>query len=128
MVGLCGTDAEIVGAEYGRAPPGEDYLILGHENLGRVLAAPAGAEVAVGDLVVGIVRRPDPEPCAACAAREFQRETWWFNAVRTTQAEADECRLTGPGAGERLGDGFSAAARSVPLATTARRHGSLAAW
>jgi glucose 1-dehydrogenase len=70
-VGLCGTDAEIVRAEYGEAPPGEDHLVLGHENLGRVLAAPAGAAVAEGDLVVGIVRRPDPEPCPACAAAEW---------------------------------------------------------
>jgi glucose 1-dehydrogenase len=70
-VGLCGTDAEIVRAEYGEAPPGEDHLVLGHENLGRVLAAPAGAGVGEGDLVVGIVRRPDPEPCPACAAGEW---------------------------------------------------------
>ena len=33
-VGLCGTDAEIVGAEYGQAPPGQDYLVLGHEEPG----------------------------------------------------------------------------------------------
>jgi glucose 1-dehydrogenase len=70
-VGVCGTDAEIVRAEYGQAPPGEDRLVLGHENLGRVLQAPAGGPVAEGDLVVGIVRRPDPEPCAACAAGEW---------------------------------------------------------
>lgn len=70
-VGLCGTDAEIVRAEYGEAPPGEDHLVLGHENLGRVLAAPTGSGLAEGDLVVGIVRRPDPEPCAACAVGEW---------------------------------------------------------
>lgn len=70
-IGLCGTDAEIVAAEYGQAPPGEDHLVLGHENLGRVLAAPPGCGLAEGDLVVGIVRRPDPEPCAACAAGEW---------------------------------------------------------
>lgn len=70
-VGLCGTDAEIVRADYGEAPPGEDHLVLGHENLGRVLAAPSGSGLAEGDLVVGIVRRPDPEPCPACAAGEW---------------------------------------------------------
>jgi threonine dehydrogenase-like Zn-dependent dehydrogenase len=70
-VGLCGTDAEIVRAEYGQAPPGEDHLVLGHENLGRVLSAPTGSGLAEGDLVVGIVRRPDPEPCPACAAGEW---------------------------------------------------------
>jgi glucose 1-dehydrogenase len=70
-VGVCGTDAEIVRAEYGQAPPGEDRLVLGHENLGRVLAAPADVGLAEGDLVVGIVRRPDPVPCPACAAGEW---------------------------------------------------------
>lgn len=70
-IGLCGTDTEIVNAEYGEAPPGVDFLVLGHENLGRVRSAPAGCGLAVGDLVVGIVRRPDPVPCAACAAGEW---------------------------------------------------------
>ena len=70
-MGLCGTDVEIVAAEYGEAPQGEDFLVLGHENLGRVLDAPAGSGLAAGDLVVGIVRRPDPEPCKACAAGEW---------------------------------------------------------
>src|SRR2546422_1002145 len=35
-VGLCGTDAEIDHGEYGVAPPGSDFLILGHESFGRV--------------------------------------------------------------------------------------------
>src|SRR3712207_6463368 len=70
-VGLCGTDREIVAAEYGEAPEGSGFLVLGHENLGRVLDTPASAELAVGDLVVGIVRRPDPVPCGACAVGEW---------------------------------------------------------
>jgi threonine dehydrogenase-like Zn-dependent dehydrogenase len=70
-VGLCGTDAEIVSGAYGQPPPGHELLVLGHENLGRVKEAPAGAELKTGDLVVGIVRRPDPEPCPACAAGEW---------------------------------------------------------
>jgi threonine dehydrogenase-like Zn-dependent dehydrogenase len=45
--------------------------VLGHESLGRVLDAPAGCPVAQGDLVVGIVRRPDPVPCANCAVLEW---------------------------------------------------------
>jgi threonine dehydrogenase-like Zn-dependent dehydrogenase len=72
-MGVCGTDAEIVRGEYGWAPPGRERLILGHESLGRVLRAPQGAAVAEGDLVVGIVRRPDPEPCACCAAGEWDQ-------------------------------------------------------
>jgi glucose 1-dehydrogenase len=70
-IGVCGTDTEIVSGAYGWAPPGRDRLVLGHESLGRVLEAPAGAPVAAGDLVVGIVRRPDPVPCANCAVGEW---------------------------------------------------------
>jgi len=70
-IGVCGTDAEIIGGAYGWAPPGRDRLVLGHESLGRVLEAPPGAEVAKGDLVVGIVRRPDPVPCGSCAVGEW---------------------------------------------------------
>lgn len=70
-IGLCGTDREIINAEYGAAPAGKDLLVLGHENLGRVSEAPDGSGFAAGDLVVGIVRRPDPVPCAACAAGEW---------------------------------------------------------
>jgi threonine dehydrogenase-like Zn-dependent dehydrogenase len=70
-VGICGTDIEIINGEYGLAPPGEDRLILGHESLGRVREAPAGGGFDEGDLVVGIVRRPDPVPCAACAGGDW---------------------------------------------------------
>src|SRR3954451_18565340 len=62
-LGVCGTDREIIAGEYGWAPPGEKRLILGHESLGRVLEAPDGSGFAAGDLVVGVVRRPDPVPC-----------------------------------------------------------------
>ncbi|WP_030793214.1 glucose 1-dehydrogenase [Streptomyces sp. NRRL S-920] len=69
--GVCGTDKEIVAGEYGWAPPGEERLILGHESLGRVREAPSDSGFAAGDLVVGVVRRPDPRPCGACARGEF---------------------------------------------------------
>ena len=70
-LGICGTDREIVDGEYGWAPPGSERLVLGHESLGRVREAPDGSGFASGDLVVGVVRRPDPEPCPACARGEF---------------------------------------------------------
>jgi glucose 1-dehydrogenase len=70
-LGVCGTDREIMDGEYGWAPPGEQRLVLGHESLGRVLEAPPDSGFAPGDLVVGVVRRPDPEPCPACARGEF---------------------------------------------------------
>lgn len=70
-VGVCGTDKEIVGGSYGWAPRGRERLVLGHESLGRVRGAPAESGFADGDLVVGVVRRPDPVPCGACANGEF---------------------------------------------------------
>ena len=71
MVGVCGTDREIIAGEHGQAPPGREDLVLGHESLGRVLDAPAASGWQAGDLVVGIVRRPDPEPCGNCAVGEW---------------------------------------------------------
>ncbi|MDX6299978.1 MAG: glucose 1-dehydrogenase [Nocardioidaceae bacterium] len=70
-VGVCGTDKEIARGEYGWAPPGQERLVLGHESLGRVREAPEGSGFSTGDLVVGVVRRPDPVPCGACAHGEF---------------------------------------------------------
>ena len=71
LVGICGTDAEIVKEGFGEVPPGEERLVLCHESLGRVLDAPASSGLAPGDLVAGIVRRPDPQPCACCARGEW---------------------------------------------------------
>jgi threonine dehydrogenase-like Zn-dependent dehydrogenase len=70
-LGICGTDREILSGAYGFAPPGEQRLVLGHESLGVVEEAPADSGLARGDHVVGIVRRPDPVPCPACAADEW---------------------------------------------------------
>ena len=70
-VGICGTDIEIVEGKYGWAPPGSTRLVLGHESLGRVLDPGAAGGLKKGDLVVGIVRRPDPVPCANCAVGEW---------------------------------------------------------
>ena len=69
--GVCGTDREIAEGAYGTPPPGEARLVIGHESLGEVLEAPPGSGFAPGDPVVGIVRRPDPAPCPACAAGEW---------------------------------------------------------
>jgi glucose 1-dehydrogenase len=58
-VGVDGTDKEINAAEYGAAPEGFDFLVVGHESFGRVEAVgPRVTELAVGDLVVATVRRP----------------------------------------------------------------------
>jgi threonine dehydrogenase-like Zn-dependent dehydrogenase len=70
-VGVCGTDIEIVQGKYGWAPPGNTRLVLGHESLGRVLEPDSAGRMKKGDLVVGIVRRPDPVPCPNCAVGEW---------------------------------------------------------
>jgi len=71
LMGVCGTDIEIVQQGYGWAPPGEERLIIGHESLGRVVDAPEGSGFAAGDLIAGIVRRPDPVPCAPCGMGQW---------------------------------------------------------
>lgn len=110
-VGICGTDREILAGEYGQAPPGATRLVLGHESLGEVVEARAGSGLSPGDLVVGVVRRPDPVPCANCAVGEadmcrngrytehgitglhgFARERW--------RADPDELVRVDPGLGE----------------------------
>ena len=70
-LGVCGTDREIVSGAYGWAPPGQKRLVIGHESLGTVQEAPPNSGFEAGDLVVGIVRRPDPVPCPACAVGEW---------------------------------------------------------
>jgi threonine dehydrogenase-like Zn-dependent dehydrogenase len=58
-VGVDGTDKEINAAEYGAAPPGYNYLVVGHESFGRVEAVgPQVTELKPGDYVVAMVRRP----------------------------------------------------------------------
>jgi glucose 1-dehydrogenase len=70
-VGVCGTDVEIVEGKYGWAPEGKARLVLGHESLGRVVDPGPTGGLKKGDLVVGIVRRPDPIPCPNCAVGEW---------------------------------------------------------
>jgi len=59
-VGVDGTDKEINAAEYGQAPAGSDFLITGHESLGRVVAVGPNVPSVLrpGTLVVATVRRP----------------------------------------------------------------------
>jgi len=69
-VGVCGTDREVMlhglGGPRG-LPAGFDYLVMGHEAVGRVVEVGSQAEgLNVGDLVVPTVRRACGE-CVACA-------------------------------------------------------------
>ena len=81
-VGICGTDREICTFVYGAPPAGSDYLVLGHEALGRVTHTGARVKgIKPGDLVVPSVRRPCPDPnCRPCRAeRQDFCATWKFN-------------------------------------------------
>ena len=58
-VGVDATDREINDALYGNPPPGDDYLVLGHESFGIV--EEVGSQVRrfkPGDFVTATVRRP----------------------------------------------------------------------
>lgn len=59
-VGVDGTDKEIDEALYGAAPPGDDFLITGHENFGRVVEVGPNVPDTIrpGGYVVASVRRP----------------------------------------------------------------------
>lgn len=60
-IGLDGTDKELIQGDYGQSPENDDYLINGHECLGRVekVGKKADTTLKEGDLVVPTVRRPD---------------------------------------------------------------------
>jgi threonine dehydrogenase-like Zn-dependent dehydrogenase len=59
-VGVDGTDKEINAAEYGAAPPGDDFLIIGHESFGQVVEVGPNVPDTIrpGTYVVASVRRP----------------------------------------------------------------------
>lgn len=62
-VGVDGTDRDINAGEYGAAPPGQDFLVLGHESFGVVEeVGPAVTELSPRDYVVANVRHPGDSP------------------------------------------------------------------
>ncbi|MDX2153151.1 MAG: alcohol dehydrogenase catalytic domain-containing protein [Bryobacteraceae bacterium] len=63
-VGVCGTDRELAHFAFGEPPPGERFLILGHEALCRVANSAHG--FTKGDYVVPQVRRTCPARCPSC--------------------------------------------------------------
>jgi glucose 1-dehydrogenase len=78
-VGVDGTDKEINAAEYGMAPPGDDYLILGHESFGVVEAVADGVtELSPGDYVVASVRRPGSSLYDAIGLQDMTTDDTYF--------------------------------------------------
>jgi hypothetical protein len=70
-VGICGTDIEITSGAYGWAPPGRGAAGARPRVARPGPRGPGRGAGGRGDLVVGIVRRPDPVPCANCAVGEW---------------------------------------------------------
>src|SRR4051812_36584952 len=72
-VGVDGTDREIIEAQYGAAPPGDDFLITGHENIGEVIEVGPSVPSSIrpGGLVVSTVRRPGSSIYDAIGLQDF---------------------------------------------------------
>src|SRR4051794_26391514 len=78
-VGVDGTDKEINAAEYGMAPPGDDYLIIGHESFGVVESVARGVTgLAPGDYVVASVRRPGSSVYDAIGLQDMTTDDTYF--------------------------------------------------
>jgi threonine dehydrogenase-like Zn-dependent dehydrogenase len=77
-LGVCGTDREILHSRRPLAPPGDEFLVLGHECLARIEQVGAAVgELKAGDLVVPAVRRrtPDAPPQTRVDLLSFQHYT-----------------------------------------------------
>src|ERR687885_1345033 len=79
-VGVDGTDKEINAAEYGGAPEGDDFLIIGHENFGVV--EEVGPEVpdtiTPGTYVVASVRRPGSSIYGKIGLQDFTTDDVYY--------------------------------------------------
>ena len=78
-VGVDGTDREINAAEYGAAPKGYDFLIVGHEGFGQVEAVgPNVSFLRPGDFVVATVRRPGGSLYDAIGLQDMTTDSEYF--------------------------------------------------
>jgi threonine dehydrogenase-like Zn-dependent dehydrogenase len=78
-VGVDGTDREINAAEYGMAPDGYNFLVIGHEGLGQVEAiGPSVTFIRPGDFVVATVRRPGSSLYDAIGLQDMTTDTQYF--------------------------------------------------
>src|SRR5256885_8331955 len=79
-VGVDGTDKEIDEAQYGAAPPGDDYLVIGHESFGRVLEVGPNVPDTIrpGGYVVASVRRPGTSIYGKIGLQDFTTDEVYF--------------------------------------------------
>ncbi|TML35119.1 MAG: glucose dehydrogenase [Actinobacteria bacterium] len=79
-VGVDGTDKEINAAEYGAAPPGQDFLIIGHENFGVVeeVGPNVPDTIRPGTYVVASVRRPGSSIYGQIGLQDFTTDDFYY--------------------------------------------------
>jgi threonine dehydrogenase-like Zn-dependent dehydrogenase len=79
-VGVDGTDKEINAAEYGEAPPGERFLITGHESFGQVVEVGPNVPSALspGTFVVATVRRPGSSAYDRIGLQDFTTDDVYY--------------------------------------------------
>src|SRR6266542_70845 len=79
-VGVDGTDKEINAAEYGAAPPGDDFLIIGHENFGTVeeVGPNVPDTIRPGNYVVASVRRPGSSLYGKIGLQDFTTDDVYY--------------------------------------------------
>src|SRR4051794_20323746 len=79
-VGVDGTDKEINAAEYGAAPPGDDFLVTGHESFGIVEAVgpDVPSTIRPGTYVVASVRRPGSSIYGKIGLQDFTTDDVYY--------------------------------------------------
>jgi threonine dehydrogenase-like Zn-dependent dehydrogenase len=79
-VGVDGTDKEINDAEYGAAPPGDNFLVIGHENFGRVVEVGPNVPDTIrpGSYVVASVRRPGSSIYGRIGLQDFTTDDVYY--------------------------------------------------
>jgi glucose 1-dehydrogenase len=79
-VGVDGTDKEINAAEYGAPPPEDDFLVIGHENFGRVLEVGPNVPDTIrpGGYVVASVRRPGGSIYGKIGLQDFTTDDVYY--------------------------------------------------
>src|SRR5881398_2042212 len=79
-VGVDGTDKEINAAEYGAAPPGDEYLITGHESFGQVVEVGPNVPTTIkpGTYVVASVRRPGSTIYGQIGLQDFSTDDVYY--------------------------------------------------
>jgi glucose 1-dehydrogenase len=79
-VGVDGTDKEINAAEYGAAPEGDDYLVIGHESFGIVeeVGPNVPDTIRPGTYVVATVRRPGSTIYGQIGLQDFTTDDVYY--------------------------------------------------